>query len=218
MSVLKKIYRYTYKRLFKKYDVLLELESAGYKNLLDVGCGSYSPVQSFNKKIHTVGVDTFEPSIIESKQKGIHNEYVLSNVLDIDKHFQPKSFDVVIACDLIEHLKKEDGYKLMEKMEQIAKHKVIIFTPNGFLEQGDRFKNPWQIHLSGWEASEFESRGYKVQGINGTKSLRGQYAKAKNQPEVLWNFISDLSELFVYNKPTKAFQLFAVKDMSINNR
>src|SRR5688500_9881031 len=98
---LKKIYRYTYKNWLKKVDVLLEKEADGYKTLLDVGCGSYSPVQTFNKRLHTVGVDAFEPSIEESRRKGIHNEYVKMNVLEIDKKFEPKSFDVVIATDVI---------------------------------------------------------------------------------------------------------------------
>lgn len=216
LAPLRKLYRYTYKRFFKKYDLLLELESRGYNTLLDVGCGSYSPVRSFNKNIYTVGVDTFEPSIEESRRKGIHNDYVLANVLDIEKHFKPVSFDIVVACDVIEHLKKEDGYKLMDVMEKVAKHKVIFFTPNGYLEQGDRFKNPWQVHLSGWSAEEFQKRGYNVYGINGAKQLRADYAKVKYKPAVLWNFISDVTELFVYKKPTKAFQLFAVKNMDSN--
>lgn len=214
IKVLRKIYRYTYKAIFSKYDLLIEKEVRGYKTLLDVGCGTNSPVQSFNNKLECTGVDAFLPSIELSKAKGIHKEYHHLNVLEIDNKFNAASFDVVAALDLIEHLKKEDGILLMDKMEAIAKHKIIIYTPNGFVPQGDREKNPWQIHLSGWSADEFTARGYKVYGINGIQSLRGEYAKVKYKPAFLWNFISDLTEPFVKNKPENAFQLLAIKTKS----
>lgn len=214
IKIFKKIFRYTYKAIFTKYDVFIEKEVHGYKTLLDVGCGTNSPVQSFNKRIRCVGVDAFQPSIETSKSKKIHDEYHLLNVMDINKQFASEKFDVVTALDLIEHLTKEDGFQLMDKMEAIAKHKIIIYTPNGFVPQGDREKNPWQVHLSGWTPKEFEDRGYKVYGINGIKPLRGEYAKVKYKPAFFWNFISDLTEPFVKNKPEKAFQILAIKTKS----
>lgn len=213
IALLKKMYRYTYKVFFRKYDVLIEKESIGYGSLLDVGCGNNSPIKSFSAGLYTVGVDIFERSIEESKAANIHNAYVVSNVLDIDRHFSEGQFDIVLACDVIEHLQKEDGWKLMERMEAIAKHKVIFYTPNGFLKQGDRYNNPWQVHLSGWTTEDFKSKGYRVTGINGMKRLRGEYAKVKYKPEFLWNFISDVSGLLIRNKPEKAFQLLAIKEL-----
>lgn len=211
-NFLKRIYRRTYKTFFFKYDTVIEREIKDCKTLLDVGCGSYSPVKHFNKGRYCVGVDTFEPSIEESKRKKIHNAYFMLNVLDIDKQFSESSFDAVIALDVIEHLAKEDGFKLIEKMEKIASRKIIFYTPNGFLEQGDRFNNPWQVHYSGWTTEEFREKGYEVFGINGIKIMRGEFAKVKYKPAFFWNFISDLTELFVKQKPEKAFQLLAIKN------
>ena len=210
-KVLRKTFRYTYKSLFFKYDVVIEKKIKGCKNLLDVGCGSFSPVKTFNKNIHCVGVDAFIPSIEKSKALGIHDEYVQLDVMEILNHFGPNSFDAVVALDLIEHLSKEDGFKLLDLVESIAVKKIFIYTPNGFLEQGDRENNPWQVHLSGWTPDDFRKRGYKVYGVNGIKPLRGEFAKVKNKPTILWNFISDLTTPFVKNKPEKAFQLLAIK-------
>lgn len=181
------------------------------KTLLDVGCGDNSPIKNFSSRLHTTGVDAFAPSIDNSKKKGIHNEYYLMDILAINEKFKPGSFDVVIACDVIEHVTKENGWILMEHMELIASKKIIFYTPNGFLKQGDRFNNPWQVHHSGWTAKEFEDRGYEVIGINGVKPLRGEFAKVKYKPQFLWNFISDITELFVKRNPEKAFQLLAIK-------
>ncbi len=211
IKYLRKSYRYTYKAFFSKYDVIIEREVKGFKNLLDVGCGANSPVQTFNENLYCVGVDAFEPSLEKSKLKKIHNEYRKLDVLKVGQAFAPKSFDIVVALDLIEHLEKSDGLQLLDMMEKIASKKVIIYTPNGFLPQGDRENNPWQVHLSGWTAQEFSDRGYEVIGVNGIKSLRGAFAKVSYKPAFFWNFISDMSELFVKHKPEKAFQLLAIK-------
>ncbi len=208
---LRKLYRYTYKTVFSKYDVIMENHVQDCETLLDIGCGSFSPVQTFNQHLYCVGIDAFAPSIEKSKKLGIHDEYHQMNVLEALEKFGPKSFDVVVALDLIEHLTKEDGEQLLDMMDKLARKRIFIYTPNGFLPQGDRENNPWQVHYSGWEPKEFRSRGYHVYGVNGVKGLRGEYAKVIYKPMFFWSFISDITEWFVKNKPEKAFQLLAIK-------
>lgn len=203
-----------YNKIFKNYVFELEQLTQNCDTLLDVGCGVESPIKHFKNKIHSVGVDAFLPSIERSKFQNIHNEYYNIGVLELDKHFEANSFDCVLASDLIEHLKKEDGFKLLELTEKIAKKKVIIFTPNGFLEQGEYDNNPWQVHLSGWDIDEMQKRGYKVIGINGHKSIRGEYANIKYKPKFLWTLISDISQKFVRDNPKSAFQILCVKEIS----
>lgn len=123
VSYLKRIFRRTYKTWFSKYDVIIEKECAGLKNLLDVGCGSNSPVHTFSKKIYCVGVDAFAPSIEASRQKGIHREYYQMNVLEIDKNFDPKSFDCVLALDVIEHQKKKMVFNYWRKWNDLPERK-----------------------------------------------------------------------------------------------
>ncbi len=200
-----------YKLIFDDYQTELEKAVADCETLLDVGCGSNSPIRAFSAKLYCVGVDAFAPSIEKSKALNIHNEYKQTDILNIDKVFEPESFDCVLASDVIEHLDKEDGYKLMEKMEKIAKKKVIIFTPNGFLPQGEYDDNPWQVHKSGWEVDEMRQQGYKVIGINGWKPLRGEYAALKYRPHFFWTLVSELTQFYVRNRPQKAFQILCVK-------
>ena len=96
-------------------------------------------------------------------------------------------------------------------MEKIAKNKVIIMTPNGFLPQGIYYNNPWQVHKSGWTVKEMKKRGYKVIGINGWKPLRGECARLRFWPKYFWLRISEITQFFVRNKPEKAFQILCVK-------
>lgn len=215
------------KSIFKNLDDLFFAELRNYyleihiqelkncESLLDVGCGSNSPVQHFSKNLkRSVGVDTFQPSIDQSKMKDIHNEYYMMNVLEMDKFFPEKSFDCVIATDLIEHLEKQDGFKLIEIMEKLAKKKVIIFTPNGFLEQKEYDGNKYQVHLSGWDSGEMKKLGYRVIGINGWKFLRGEMASIRFRPKFLWWRVSLLSQYFTTRNSKYAFAILCIKEMN----
>ncbi|MFH1005017.1 MAG: class I SAM-dependent methyltransferase [Bacteroidota bacterium] len=213
-QLLKKIDNFLFGSLQNHYARMLEKEVYDCESLLDVGCGSDSPIKYFSKKIkHCVGVDAFQSSIDKSKTKEIHNEYHLMNVLDIDKKFPEKSFDYVIASDLIEHLEKENGFKLIEIMEKLARKKVIIFTPNGFLKQHEYDRNKYQIHLSGWKIDEMKKLGYKITGINGWKFLRGEFAEMRWNPKVFWGRISLISQYFTTRNPKNAFAILCVKEM-----
>ncbi|MBU4242294.1 MAG: SAM-dependent methyltransferase, partial [Nanoarchaeota archaeon] len=125
------------------------------------------------------------------------------------------SFDCVLASDLIEHLTKEEGNKLIKMMEKIAKKRVIIFTPNGFLPQGEFNKNPWQVHKTGWTVEEMQKKGYKIIGINGIKSLRKEFTTIKYKPRFFWTIISDLTQIWTRNHPKYAFQILCIKDITV---
>ena len=50
--------------MHEHYARSLEKEVVKYESLLDVGCGAYSPIKRFSKKMkYVVGVDIFEPSM-----------------------------------------------------------------------------------------------------------------------------------------------------------
>jgi hypothetical protein len=158
------------------------------------------------------GIDAFQPSIDRSCAAGIHHEYKLMDVMDITKEYQDKSFDVVLASDVIEHLRKEDGLRLVDMMERLARKKVIIFTPNGFLKQGAVDGNNYQIHLSGWEVEEMRALGYRVRGIRGWKALRGAYAEVKWRPKAIWDRVALLTQAIMYERPKMAFAILCVKE------
>lgn len=181
-------------------------------SLLDVGCGANSPIQKFSAKIsRTVGMDGFLPSIQKSRGKNIHREYIHGELMKSLASLQSKSFDVVISMDVIEHFEKNQGWKFLSELERIASKRVIVFTPNGFLSQGEYDENPHQLHRSGWEVSEFTERGYAVCGINGFKWLKGEYGAPRFKPRWLANRISDYTQFFTYARPSLAFQILAYK-------
>jgi hypothetical protein len=146
-------------------------------------------------------------------RKGIHGKYFLMDVRYIDGTFSPKSFDCVVALRLIEHLEKDDGIRLIEMMETIARKKVIIYTPNGFLARKESEGNVWMAHKSGWTVEEMRKRGYTVIGMDGLKRLRGDRGTFRYSPEMFWSLISRLTQLFVRNRPENAFAILCAKNL-----
>ncbi len=201
-------------KLQDQFITLLNREIGDCESLLDVGCGFNSPLQHLHSKPKVmVGVDVFEPAIAESRAKAIHNEYYIMDILKIADKFPPKSFDAVVAFDVIEHLSEENAIDLICQMEKIAKNKVLLFTPNGFLPQGEEFGNPWQKHISGWTVRQMKSFGYRVYGIEGLIYLRGEMARIRWKPTIFWYYISLFSQIFTQGLPSLAFRILCVKDI-----
>jgi hypothetical protein len=188
----------------------IKKELVGCQSVLDLGCGHNSSIQYFNIPF-SVGVDLFDRYLEESKNKNIHNQYVKEDVRKVE--FSSRSFDGIILIDVLEHLKKEEGLELIEKMNKWARKKIVILTPNGFIEQEAVDNNSLQEHRSGWRIEEFEKLGFKVHGINGLKHLRGHMAILKYKPLFLWMIISDITQRMVYRAPKFAFHLLAVKEI-----
>ena len=192
---------------------LLTLRNAidGCDDVLDVGCGKTMNMRRLGVK-HSTGIDGYAPYLDEAKKNNLHDNYVLGDVRDLEKYFKPGQFDTVLALDVIEHLTKEDGLLMMRSMEKIARRKVVLFTPSGFLPQKSYENNDLQEHLSGWEPKEMEQYGYKVIGILGPKSLRGELHTLKGKPKVFWGVISLLGH-FLWTRwcPAKAAAILCVK-------
>jgi SAM-dependent methyltransferase len=194
--------------------VELELRKAllGCESVLDVGCG-ISPVLRRMGVPRTTGIDGYEPDHLEARRRKTHDELVLGDIRNLEARFKPGQFDACIAMDVIEHLNKEEGVALIRAMETIARKKVVVFTPNGFLPQRHATNLDLQAHLSGWEAAEMKQYGFLVAGLLGPKSLRGEYHLLKHRPKLVWGFVSLLAHFcWIRSHPEKAAAIFCVKN------
>ena len=195
------------------YYVRLKKELSECKSVLDVGCGFDSPLGKFVKSFYSLGIDIYKPAVLKSKKKKIHDDYITGDIREIHKYFKNKSFDAVVSLDVIEHFEKREALKIINQMENIAKKKVILLTPNGYFHQEVLGGNIHQIHKSGWEASEFQKMGYTVRGLRGLKYLRNEKVGIKYRPYLLWGFLSFISEIILYPFPSLSFDLFAIKEI-----
>jgi hypothetical protein len=164
---------------------------------------------------HTVGVEGYRPLFEEALRKKLQDDIVECDVREISNHFKPDQFDACVALDLIEHLAKEDGLKLLGSMERIAKKRVILFMPSGFLPQHHTENDDLQAHLSGWEPSEMRLLGYDVIGLLGPKHLRGEYHVLIRRPTFFWGAVSFIAQCFsTKNNPEKAAAILCVKNVN----
>jgi len=133
-------------------------------SILDAACGlslksKYIPAQI------RVGVDIYEEYFkhIESEVPYVVLKYDIRKLREI---FMPKSFDLVIALDVMEHLEKPESLDVLRQCEEIARKAVVIETPRGYIPTNmdilGHGGDVWQTHRSGWEPEEFEKLGYKV--------------------------------------------------------
>jgi len=185
---------------------------AGCQTVLDVGCGDASPLR-YLRSAKLTGLDGFAPSLQRALQAKTHDEFQQGDVREVSCLLSGRRFDAVVALDVIEHLTKEDGRKMLAGMESLAAKRVVIFTPNGFIPQRSQ-NGDLQEHLSGWEPEEMRQLGYKVLGMNGPKSMRGEYARLKHRPRAVAGLVSLAAHyLRTRSHPESAFSIFCVKQM-----
>ena len=180
--------------------------------LLDVGCGNNSPILRFQRRPGwSVGVDLYRPWLDESRQKRIHDDYVEADILELGEQFQPGQFEVVLACDVLEHLTPTHGSTLLTLMETVASQRVVVLTPNGFVPQDETWGNPFQVHRAGWTAEMLRARGFEVDGLNGLRWLRGERGGARIRPRRIGERLAEWSQPIVGMRPDWAFHLLATK-------
>lgn len=142
------------------------------------------------------------PYLEENKRGGILPEYMLRDIRTIE--FKQNSFDAVLAWDVLQHLTKEDTYKLIGKMEKWAKKKIIVVSTT---------TKP-KACRSEWDASKLRKMGFNVYGIKGWRVLEGYKGKLRFLPDQFWSVISQISQKLVYRFPRHASQQLAVKQVN----
>ena len=203
-------------RLAPHYSVELRAAVGDASTLLDVGCGVASPIRKFAERLpHTVGVEGYEPALDASRAAGIHDEYRLVDARRLADTFERRSFDVVLAVDVLEHLSRDEGFDLLAAMEGIARRRTVVFTPNGHVHQDEIGGNPLQAHRSGWSVEDLAAAGYEAIGVHGLKLLRREEARFRWRPKRVWRLVSDLTQPVVRRWPRAAYHLLAVKDVSV---
>ncbi len=192
-------------RLLKPVEYLVLRELMDCDSVLDLGCGRHSMAAAVSRSTRTVGVEFFKPHFDEAVRSGRHTEYLNADITKVD--FPDRSFDAVVLLDVLEHLPKEEGTRLLEKMQRWARRKVVVFTPNGFLEQDEFDENPLMAHQSGWETREMKALGFRVCGVRAFKSMK------KGEDHDHHDSLADVTQIVTYHWPEQAFQIFCVKDL-----
>ena len=78
----------------------------------------------------------------------LYDHVFVMNVLDMNEVIP--AYDLVLLCDVIEHLPRDSGRKVLD-----ISSKYIVTTPNYDSTQGTCFGNPAEAHISRWGREDF---------------------------------------------------------------
>jgi hypothetical protein len=146
-------------------------------------------------------------AIEQARKLNLHDEYIQA---DIRSYPSDRKFDAVIACNMLEHLTREEAVRVLLSMEAMAQRLLYVETPRGFLEQPTVSGNPHQRHWSGWFPHDFESRGYTVFGM-GVRGLRGVQGGSRIFPEPVVRSLERGLAWLVFRRPRLAFCMAAIR-------
>lgn len=115
---------------------------------LDLGCGvgRWGYLLKMDRR-QIIGMDIHKPYLLQAKA---HEDVVLGDAAYLP--FKEKTFNVVVAVELIEHLHKDKGWLMLKEIKRVGK-KVVLTTPKTWLPiyMG---KNHPENHLSFWSSKE----------------------------------------------------------------
>lgn len=198
------------------------------KSVLDLGCNDGRILEFVFAgnipKLEFTGVDLYEDYLEGARKKKIYkNLYKLDVRRKNWGKIEKRKYDLVLCSQLIEHLTKQEGNRLIKKMEFLSKKRVMIATPNGFQKFNPLENHIWdeyesnldQGHKSGWITEEFRKRGYKVygQGLNIVYGANSIIRKLPKFTYPVFFIISFMLSPIIYFYPKIAYNLIAIKDL-----
>jgi predicted SAM-dependent methyltransferase len=119
------LYKWAWDRRCRAVDTMRVLRqvAAADSTILDAGCGEYG-LTAFMPGANITGVDVLPEDGIASDVN-----YVRGSLTDLP--FDDRSFDVVVAIDVLEHLSPERRSPAVGEAVRIARRAVIITFPSG---------------------------------------------------------------------------------------
>ncbi len=146
---------------------LLEIEKLIKQTeiIVDIGCGII-PMNYFRPKLHIMVEPWKEYADILSYRHQYDKSVLIFRLdaLEAMTSFADNSVDSIFLLDVIEHMEKDKGIKVLKECERVAREQVIVFTPLGFMPQHDHGNDAWglsgsimQEHKSGWYPSDFSN-------------------------------------------------------------
>lgn len=178
------------------------------ESVLDCGCGlgvwGYL-IRSKRRgtESYLVGVDVHKPYIEFCKRFRVYDDLVLADIRHLP--FIDYAFELVLACEVIEHLHRSDGYKFLGELDRVYRSQILLSTPNGHWQQLALNNVEFEVHRSNWSASDFRRRGYKVRGVG----LRGM--KSGRTSRYLWAFLTLFFTPISWTTPETGEFLIAIK-------
>jgi len=132
------------------------------RSVLDVGCGfglwgflcrEYldvwnGRVQPSEWQVRIDGIELFEP-YIQAHQRALYSQIMIADIRVVLDSLE--EYDLIIAGDVIEHLEKPEGERVIERLYDRARKALLINLPLGDgWDHPEAYGNPGELHRSQW--------------------------------------------------------------------
>lgn len=203
---------------------LLKKSIGNTNTILDLGCGDGLLMGFLSKgeKWQITGIDIYQRAVANARKSNIYVKVIKGDLLKTIRNNNLKSkYDVVFLSQVIEHITRNEGEKILDEIEKLSRKRIVVETPRGFMEEPHEFLNgnPYQVHKSGWSIEDFTSRGYQVNGV-GFLPIWSHYGLGRNANifrTIISNIISYLMSPVVYFFPTLGVSIIAIKEKKVRN-
>jgi SAM-dependent methyltransferase len=155
--------------------VLSFFPKGGTGAVLDVGCGyglfGYTLRMERDHRGELIGIDAHAPYVERLKRQSgsVYDSLVVADARHLP--FMDGAVDAVLASEVIEHLPREGGLRLIGEAERVGRRLALFTTPRGHLPQGGQGGNDLEAHLSGWSERDFTDRGYGIAYAGGVQMM-----------------------------------------------
>jgi len=107
-------------------------------------------------EVNITGVEIFKPYTEIPHVKSLYNKIIVGDIYEVLLHHNEK-YDLTIATDVLEHLKKGRGLFCAEKLINMATKKCILNMPIGdnWMNNVVVANNPAEQHQSIWKEKDF---------------------------------------------------------------
>ena len=105
-----------------------------------------------NWRVRIDGIEVFS-EYIGDIQQAVYDEIHIGTVQELIGKLG--NYDVILLGDVIEHLEKDEGVRLLNELLNKARRRVVVATPNGRYDQGALFDNQFEQHRSVWSPADF---------------------------------------------------------------
>ena len=123
--------------------------------ILDIGpgAGTYKDLLT-DIKAYWRAIEVYEPYVQEYKLNDKYDEVIISDIRYIADKWLVS--DLIIAGDVIEHLKYKDAVEVLERLQESCKH-LLISLPIVDYPQGAWGGNHFETHLYNWKFDEMKA-------------------------------------------------------------
>lgn len=136
-----------------------------FREYFDIGLGRYD---RSNWEMRLEGIEGHEPYLTPMHEY-LYDALHVGDMREIVPTLG--TFEVIFLGDVIEHVTKDDGVRLLEACLERATKAVVVTTPASYLEQDAVLGNELERHRAHWSRRDFESLGPTVSRVDENDTL-----------------------------------------------